>query len=58
MDARPQRLSDGRGDQRKEKRERARQTGLWAAHVPEQYGGAGLSLTEFAHLSEAATAPR
>jgi alkylation response protein AidB-like acyl-CoA dehydrogenase len=33
-------------------RERARQTGLWAAHVPEEYGGAGLSLTEFAHLSE------
>jgi alkylation response protein AidB-like acyl-CoA dehydrogenase len=36
----------------KEKRERARQTGLWAAHVPEQYGGAGLSLLEFAHMSE------
>ncbi len=33
-------------------RERARQTGLWAAHVPEEYGGGGLSLTEFAHLSE------
>ncbi len=36
----------------KEKRERARQTGLWAAHVPEKFGGAGLSLTEFAHMSE------
>jgi len=36
----------------KEKRERARQTGLWAAHVPEHYGGAGLSLLEFAHMSE------
>jgi acyl-CoA dehydrogenase len=35
-----------------EKRERAKQTGLWAAHVPESYGGAGLSLTEFAHMSE------
>ena len=35
-----------------EKRERARQTGLWAAHVPEKFGGAGLSLTEFAHMSE------
>jgi alkylation response protein AidB-like acyl-CoA dehydrogenase len=33
-------------------RERAKQTGLFAAHVPEAYGGAGLALTEFAHLSE------
>jgi acyl-CoA dehydrogenase len=36
----------------KEKRELARQTGLWAAHVPEKFGGAGLALTEFAHMSE------
>jgi len=36
----------------KKTRERARQTGLWAAHVPEEYGGAGLKLTEFAHMSE------
>ncbi|HET6459316.1 MAG TPA: acyl-CoA dehydrogenase family protein [Syntrophales bacterium] len=36
----------------KKKRERARQTGLWAAHVPKEYGGAGLKLTEFAHMSE------
>jgi acyl-CoA dehydrogenase len=36
----------------KEKRERAKQTGLFAAHVPEAHGGAGLSLTEFAHMSE------
>jgi len=35
-----------------EKREKARQTGLFAAHVPEAYGGAGLSLLEFAHMSE------
>src|SRR5207248_178361 len=28
------------------------QTGLWAAHVPAEWGGAGVSLTEFAHLSE------
>jgi alkylation response protein AidB-like acyl-CoA dehydrogenase len=35
-----------------EKRARAKETGLWAAHVPESYGGAGLPLTEFAHLSE------
>lgn len=34
------------------RRERARQTGLWAAHVPERFGGGGLSLTEFAHMSE------
>lgn len=33
-------------------RDRARQTGLWAAFVPEAFGGAGLSLTEFAHMSE------
>jgi alkylation response protein AidB-like acyl-CoA dehydrogenase len=33
-------------------RERAKQTGLWAAHIPAEHGGAGLSLTEFAHMSE------
>lgn len=36
----------------REAREKARQTGLFAAHVPEAYGGAGLSLVEFAHMSE------
>jgi alkylation response protein AidB-like acyl-CoA dehydrogenase len=36
----------------KEKRAKAKETGLWAAHVPTEWGGAGLSLTEFAHLSE------
>ena len=36
----------------KEKRERAKQTGLWAAHLPEKHGGAGLSLPDFAHMSE------
>jgi alkylation response protein AidB-like acyl-CoA dehydrogenase len=35
-----------------EKRALAKQTGLWAAHIPVKYGGAGLSLTEFAHMSE------
>ena len=35
-----------------EKRELARRTGLWAAHLPEAHGGAGLALTEFAHMSE------
>ncbi|MCA9602635.1 MAG: acyl-CoA dehydrogenase family protein, partial [Myxococcales bacterium] len=34
-------------------RERARATGLFAAHIPEEHGGAGLSLVEFAHMSEA-----
>ncbi len=33
-------------------RAKARETGLWAAFVPEAYGGAGLSLTEYAHVSE------
>ena len=33
-------------------RERAKETGLWAAYVPADHGGAGLSLTEFAHMSE------
>ncbi len=33
-------------------RAKAKETGLWAAFVPEAYGGAGLSLTEYAHVSE------
>jgi alkylation response protein AidB-like acyl-CoA dehydrogenase len=35
-----------------EKRRLARKTRLWAAHVPKAHGGGGLSLTEFAHVSE------
>ncbi len=35
-----------------EARKKAQATGLFAAHVPEAYGGAGLSLVEFAHMSE------
>jgi acyl-CoA dehydrogenase len=35
-----------------EKRERAQAMGLWAPHIPEEYGGQGLSLLEFAHVSE------
>ena len=35
-----------------EKRAKAKQTGLWAAFLPEAVGGAGLSLTEFACMSE------
>jgi acyl-CoA dehydrogenase len=33
-------------------RARAKETGLFAAHLPEAWGGAALPLTEFAHLSE------
>jgi acyl-CoA dehydrogenase len=33
-------------------REKARQTGLFAAHLPESQGGAGLTLTEFAAVGE------
>jgi acyl-CoA dehydrogenase len=33
-------------------RARAKETGLWAAFVPPEVGGAGLSLTEYAHMSE------
>lgn len=35
-----------------QKRQKARAMGLWAPHVPEQYGGQGLSLLEFAHVGE------
>jgi len=31
---------------------RAKETALFAAHLPREWGGAGLRLTEFAHLSE------
>jgi alkylation response protein AidB-like acyl-CoA dehydrogenase len=33
-------------------REKAKETGLFAAFVPKDVGGAGLSLVEFAHMSE------
>jgi acyl-CoA dehydrogenase len=36
----------------KDKRERAKATGLWAAHLSKDHGGAGLSLPEYAHMSE------
>lgn len=35
-----------------EKRQKVREMGLWAPHIPEQYGGGGLTLSEFAHVSE------
>jgi acyl-CoA dehydrogenase len=35
-----------------EKRERVKSLGLWSPHLPKEYGGLGLSLTDFAHVSE------
>ncbi len=35
-----------------EARERVKALGLWAPHLPVELGGQGLSLTEFAHISE------
>jgi alkylation response protein AidB-like acyl-CoA dehydrogenase len=34
------------------KRRRAKELGLWSPFLPESYGGLGLSLSEFAHVSE------
>jgi alkylation response protein AidB-like acyl-CoA dehydrogenase len=36
----------------KEKRDEVKALGLWAPHLPEEYGGLGLSLSEFALVSE------
>jgi acyl-CoA dehydrogenase len=36
----------------REKREMVKAMGLWAPHVPEEYGGQRLSLVEFAHIGE------
>jgi alkylation response protein AidB-like acyl-CoA dehydrogenase len=36
-----------------EKRERVKALGLWGPHLPEELGGMGLALLEFAHVSEA-----
>jgi acyl-CoA dehydrogenase len=33
-------------------RARVKSLGLWAPHLPREYGGLGLSLSEFAHVSE------
>ena len=35
-----------------EKRQRVKELGLWAPHLPKEHGGLGLTLSEFAHLSE------
>ena len=35
-----------------EKRARVKQLGLWAPHIPAEWGGLGLALVEFAFLSE------
>src|SRR5438094_371011 len=36
----------------KEKREKIKALGLWTPHLPEQLGGLGLSLAQFARISE------
>ncbi|MBI1730498.1 acyl-CoA dehydrogenase family protein [Candidatus Acetothermia bacterium] len=36
----------------RKKREKVKRLGLWAPHIPQEYGGLGLSLLEFAHVSE------
>ncbi len=33
-------------------RQKVKAMGLWAPHMPKEYGGLGLSLTEFAYISE------
>src|SRR5918911_1108228 len=35
-----------------EKRRMVKSLGLWAPHLPREYGGMGLTLSEFAHVSE------
>ncbi len=35
-----------------EKRRRVKELGLWAPQLPAEYGGLGLTLSEFAHVSE------
>ncbi|MBW8010442.1 MAG: acyl-CoA dehydrogenase [Chloroflexi bacterium] len=35
-----------------EKRKKVKDLGLWSPHLPEEYEGMGLSLNEFAHVSE------
>jgi len=34
------------------KREKVKAMGFWAPHIPEEHGGQGLGLVEFAHISE------
>src|SRR5712664_748589 len=36
----------------RQKRQKVKEMGLWAPHIPAQYGGGGLTLTEFAAISE------
>ncbi len=35
-----------------EKRQKVKTMGLWVPHIPEEFGGQGLDLLEFAHVSE------
>ncbi len=37
---------------REEIKEKVKQAGLWAPHLPEEYGGAGLSFLEHAYMNE------
>ncbi len=37
---------------REDVKEKVRQAGLWAPHLPEEYGGAGLSFLEHAYMNE------
>jgi len=37
---------------RQEIKEKVKQAGLWAPHLPEEYGGAGLSFLEHAYMNE------
>ena len=37
---------------RREIREKVKQAGLWAPHLPEEYGGCGLSFLEHAYMNE------
>jgi acyl-CoA dehydrogenase len=36
----------------RQKRQKVKEMGLWAPHIPARYGGCGLTLTEFAAISE------
>jgi acyl-CoA dehydrogenase len=38
-----------------EKRSKVKQMGLWSPSIPKEYGGAGFSFLEFAHISEERT---
>ncbi len=45
------------GEVRARIREAVRQAGLWAPHLPEEYGGAGLDFLELAYRNEVPPTP-